>query len=131
MIFVDIFIITISQLIIIWNRIWMTTNVWALFITSTFAQSSSIATQHFCATPILGTRISFLGKINSSYSGNSSIFYIFVFNLIYILKILSSKTSQTFWICSWRTDTSCILLTFHISLGSRSVLLYEFSLGFH
>jgi len=105
--------------------------VWAIFFTSTIAQRSSVATQYFSATSVLGTRISFLGKINFSSSGNSRIFYIFVFNLIYILRILSSKTSQTFWIRSWWSYTSGILLTFHVSLTVCSVLLNEFPLGLH
>ena len=127
MIFVDIFLITIGLFVII-RKQW---TVWAIFFTSTIAQRSSVATQYFSATSVLGTRISFLGKINFSSSGNSRIFNIFVFNLIYILRILSSKTSQTFRIRSWRTDTSRILLTFHVSLTARSVLLNEFSFGLH
>ena len=131
MIFVDIFLIIIGHLIIIWSKILITSSVWAITITRIIAQSSSIAAQVFCSTPVLCSRISFLGKIISSHSGNSCIFNIFVFNLIYILRILSSKTSQTFRIRSWRTDTSRILLTFHVSLTARSVLLNEFSFGLH
>ena len=56
-------------------------------------------------------------QINALLKWFSSIFYIFPLILIYIPRILSGKTSQTFWMRCCRTDTSSILLAFHVPLA--------------